>query len=357
MINQLIESAFLAYRSPNRTQYVFNQSVGTNLDAVCYYLKQANNLDPNQTALKLTLANIYSFQGEIAQAVRIYQGCFTHENQTSETITALCYLIVWHHYLAEHKRVEYYLQHLMQKSPSITTQVKQLLSVLEYILAKPINYEVEALSRNACTAIPDSLHQPKPAINVTQAQHSAIVILGYKLNSDGSIPAMLLQRLNTALTVIKAWPQSPIFVTGGLAQAGVTEARAMQQWLIAHHIPADRIILEDKATNTLDNASFTLTKLQQHKIHQAWLISASIHVHRSEIIFASTQLRQQQLKYQYKSNQNNKQPTFIQFNHYSARDGLSSQPQPEGKVRLDCYIDALRSFGLPAFCTTHFTQD
>lgn len=184
----------------------------------------------------------------------------------------------------------------------------------------------------------------------TEPQHKAIIILGNKLNDDGTIPPMLLERLKAALTVINASPEQRIFVTGGLAQGGVTEAVAMQQWLIANQVAADRITLEYKATNTLDNAAFTLAQLQHQNIEHAYLVSASIHVHRCEIIFAATQLHQQ-----FKKQQAHTLPRLIHFDHFAANDGLSPHHSPEGKVRLDCYIDALRSFGLPAFCTKQIT--
>ncbi|OZS41421.1 YdcF family protein [Photobacterium sanguinicancri] len=339
MITQLIESSSLAYQSSNRTQYPFGDHIGTNLDAVSYYLEHAISLDTTRTDLLLTLANIYTFQGEIPKALHLYEDCVYQSHLQSDAIIPLTYLAVWHHYLDQHKKVTHYLQRLKGVSSPTAMQVEQLLSAIEQILAKTINYGTALNTESELKTIQQ------------ENGNGAIIILGYKLNADGTIPPMLLQRLDTALTVIKAYPEIPIFVTGGLAQAGMTEACAMQQWLIGHAVAADRIILEDKATNTLDNARFTLAKLQQHNIQQAWLISASIHVHRSEIIFVSTQLHQRLT-----GHQPNSQPTFIHFDHYAARDGLSPNPLPEGKVRLDCYIDALRSFGLPAFCTAHITQ-
>ncbi|MGR5078326.1 ElyC/SanA/YdcF family protein [Photobacterium swingsii] len=348
MIKQLIESAFLAYRSPNRTHYACNQTVGSNLDAVRYYLEQAIDLNPKQTDLMLTLANMYSFQGDIEQALAIYYDCFMQTPQKDKRIVSLCYLIVWYHYLSEHKRVDEHLAYLSQISPPEARQVKQLLQTIERILAKPINYVQTAPSQRVGTKM---VCPASSCLEDTEPQHKAIIILGYKLNDDGTVPPMLLERLKAALTVINASPEQRIFVTGGLAQAGVTEAVVMQQWLIANQVAADRITLEDKATNTLDNTAFTLAQLQHQNIEHAYLVSASIHVHRCEIIFAATQLHQQ-----FKKQQAHTLPRLIHFDHFAANDGLSPHHSPEGKVRLDCYIDALRSFGLPAFCTKQITQ-
>ncbi len=109
----------------------------------------------------------------------------------------------------------------------------------------------------------------------------------------------------------------------------------MKTWLVDQGISADRVIEEDQATNTIDNALFSLALLAQHQIHRATLISASIHVHRSQVLFDTLQWRE-----------NN---TTIHFTHCAVEDGLSPSSRPVGKVKRDCYIDALRCFGLPAF--------
>ncbi|OAN11257.1 hypothetical protein A3K86_20080 [Photobacterium jeanii] len=330
MLTHHIEAAYKAYCTPNRHHFEYDNQCGSNLDGALHYLALAHSAAPTQIDIAITQANILSFQGKLSSALHLYRRCVTQANSEAEYCLALTYLMVWHHYLAEHELVEHYRQQLHALSPQVAIRVTHLLRTLEATLVKPINYELAKVS----IASPQWAQRP--------IKHSAIVVLGYKLNNDGTIPEMLEERLQTALTVINATPECPVIVTGGLAQNGITEAQAMKAWLVDHHVPVTRIWIEDQATNTLDNASYTLDILHQLDIDKICLVSASIHVHRSEIIFATTQLTQPK--------------AMISVEHYAVKDGLSTGENLKDKVRLDCYIDALRSFGLPAFNCLPFIQ-
>lgn len=80
------------------------------------------------------------------------------------------------------------------------------------------------------------------------------MVLGLGLNDDGSMAPELVQRLKSAAAVAERSPESPIIVTGGNPQRGVTEAEAMKKWLIDNEIVADRIHAESTANSTVQNA-------------------------------------------------------------------------------------------------------
>jgi uncharacterized SAM-binding protein YcdF (DUF218 family) len=88
----------------------------------------------------------------------------------------------------------------------------------------------------------------------TDGVRTAIVVLGLGLNDDGSMAPELVQRLKSAAAVAERSPESPIIVTGGNPQRGVTEAEAMKKWLIDNEIAADRIHAESTANSTVQNA-------------------------------------------------------------------------------------------------------
>lgn len=69
---------------------------------------------------------------------------------------------------------------------------------------------------------------------------------------------ILRRRVITGLTVAQFFPQSPIIVTGGNPRNGVTEAAAMRRMLTILGFPANRIIMEDKANSTVQNAGFSV---------------------------------------------------------------------------------------------------
>ncbi|MGV8870916.1 MAG: YdcF family protein [Rhodococcus sp. (in: high G+C Gram-positive bacteria)] len=88
----------------------------------------------------------------------------------------------------------------------------------------------------------------------TDGPSTAIVVLGLGLNGDGTMAPELLQRLNSAVSAAELSPESPIIVTGGNPQSGITEADAMQRWLVTEGIAADRIHTEPTANSTVQNA-------------------------------------------------------------------------------------------------------
>lgn len=89
---------------------------------------------------------------------------------------------------------------------------------------------------------------------VTDGPRTAIVVLGLGLNGDGSMAAELVQRLRSAVAAAELSPDSPIIVTGGNPQNGITEAEAMRRWLIDNGIETDRIHAESTANSTVQNA-------------------------------------------------------------------------------------------------------
>ena len=98
----------------------------------------------------------------------------------------------------------------------------------------------------------------QPVAGVKDFTKPAIVILGYALNPDGTMQAILRRRVLAGLVGTQSFPESPIIVTGGNPQNGRTEAGQMRNMLTLLGFPEKRIIVEDKATNTVQNAQFSV---------------------------------------------------------------------------------------------------
>ena len=110
----------------------------------------------------------------------------------------------------------------------------------------------------ALGGVSPAVSQAEPAAAAKDFSKPAIVILGYGLAPDGSMRAILQRRVMTGLIVAQFFPQSTIIVTGGNPQNGKTEAGQMRNMLMLLGFPADRIILEDKANSTVQNAQFSV---------------------------------------------------------------------------------------------------
>ena len=128
--------------------------------------------------------------------------------------------------------------------------------------------------------------QAEPTAATKDFRKPAIVILGYGLNPDGSMQMNLRRRVLTGLTVAQFFPQSPIIVTGGNPKNGRTEAAQMRQMLVMLGIPDSRIIVEDKANSTVQNARFSVPLAKKAGTTGIIVVTSSTHQDRADGNFA-----------------------------------------------------------------------
>ncbi len=84
-----------------------------------------------------------------------------------------------------------------------------------------------------------------------------LIILGARVK--GSVPSLSLQyRIDKAAEYLSANKQTVAIVSGGKGPGEeISEAKAMQQGLIAQGIEEARIMMEDKSTTTHENIVFS----------------------------------------------------------------------------------------------------
>jgi uncharacterized SAM-binding protein YcdF (DUF218 family) len=114
----------------------------------------------------------------------------------------------------------------------------------------------------------------------------AIVILGYGLKPDGTMREILRRRVLAGLIVAQFFPQSPVIVTGGNPQNGKTEAGQMRNMLQLLGFPANRIIVEDRANSTVQNARFSVPLAKQADTSGIILVTSTTHQGRADGDFA-----------------------------------------------------------------------
>ena len=85
-----------------------------------------------------------------------------------------------------------------------------------------------------------------------------VIVLGAGLH--GSTPSLsLLNRLSAAEEYLTTYPDSIAIVSGGRGDGeDITEAEAMETWLISRGIDPERIIKEENATSTYENLCYSL---------------------------------------------------------------------------------------------------
>ena len=128
--------------------------------------------------------------------------------------------------------------------------------------------------------------QAEPAAAAKDFSKPAIVVLGYGLTPDGTMRAILRRRVLTGLVVAQFFPQSPVIVTGGNPQNGKTEAGQMRNMLMLLGFPANRIIVEDKANSTVQNARFSVPLAKQAGTSGIVLVTSTTHQGRADGDFA-----------------------------------------------------------------------
>ena len=95
--------------------------------------------------------------------------------------------------------------------------------------------------------------------DLPQDDSLCVVVFGYGLGADGSIQPELEDRLYVALNAARQYPDAYVAVTGGQTSevAGVTEGGQMAVWLRAQGVAESRLIVEDQALSTTQNAANT----------------------------------------------------------------------------------------------------
>lgn len=131
-----------------------------------------------------------------------------------------------------------------------------------------------------------AVSEAEPVAAAKDFSKPAIVILGYGLNPDGTMRAILRRRVMTGLSVAQFFPQSPIIVTGGNPQNGNTEAGQMRKLLLLLGFPDDRIIVEDRANSTVQNAQFSVPLAEEAGTSGIILVTSTTHQGRADGDFA-----------------------------------------------------------------------
>lgn len=121
----------------------------------------------------------------------------------------------------------------------------------------------------------------------SNAKPDVAIVLGAGLWGD-TPTRTLTYRLNTAIEYLNENSDSMVVVTGGQgADETISEAEAMEIYLVNHGIMKERIIKEDKARNTAENFSFTREKLDSlgySEYKSAMVITNSFHIFRSKAL-------------------------------------------------------------------------
>ncbi|MET1177737.1 YdcF family protein [Peribacillus simplex] len=122
--------------------------------------------------------------------------------------------------------------------------------------------------------IQESIHQQIPE------NADYLIILGARVK--GSVPSLSLQyRIDKAAEYLKANKHTVAIVSGGKGPGeDISEAKAMQQGLIAQGIEEARIMMEDKSTTTHENIVFSKERIPDTAA-SGLIVSNDFHIYRA----------------------------------------------------------------------------
>ncbi len=106
-----------------------------------------------------------------------------------------------------------------------------------------------------------------------------LIVLGAQVREDGP-SRVLLYRLQAAADYLSLHPETKCIVTGGKGDnEPASEAEIMARWLTEEGIGSQRIILEEKAVNTLENIAFSRRLIPEEA--DVGIVTNNFHLYRA----------------------------------------------------------------------------
>ena len=107
-----------------------------------------------------------------------------------------------------------------------------------------------------------------------------LIVLGAQIRGT-TVTKSLKERLDSAVGYLNENPETMVIVTGGQGKGEtITEAQAMAEYLVNHGIKKDRMIKEEKATNTNENIRYSKEIIGDMNAKVA-IVTNGFHVFRS----------------------------------------------------------------------------
>ncbi|MDP3716178.1 MAG: ElyC/SanA/YdcF family protein [Acidobacteriota bacterium] len=112
----------------------------------------------------------------------------------------------------------------------------------------------------------------------------AIVVFAGGVGESGKAGGGHLERLKQAVDLYKAGYAPSLILSSGYVFS-FKEAEVMRALAIDQGVPADRILLEEQATNTRENVTFTNNILRERQWTRILLVSSPYHMRRATMVW------------------------------------------------------------------------
>jgi uncharacterized SAM-binding protein YcdF (DUF218 family) len=129
------------------------------------------------------------------------------------------------------------------------------------------------------------VYQTIPLQNTQQSHFDVIIVLGYPANPDGTPSPVERTRVMEGVHEYQRGVANAFIMTGGAAHNEQVEADAMANFAVSHGVPADAVLRERQAHDTIQNAYYSLQIMQSHGWKSAEVVSSGSHLPRASLIF------------------------------------------------------------------------
>jgi vancomycin permeability regulator SanA len=109
------------------------------------------------------------------------------------------------------------------------------------------------------------------------------VILGNTINPDGTLSERLEKRCDKGIELFKDSLVRILIVSGGLGKEGYYEGTKMSEYLIAHGVPKEKIIIDNNG-NTTEQTAMNVKNMNL-PIQSVTVISQYYHLTRTKLAF------------------------------------------------------------------------
>lgn len=110
-------------------------------------------------------------------------------------------------------------------------------------------------------------------------KRTVVIVLGNRLNDDGSITDIQKERLEFALEIEELFHPAYFILSGGPANPvpGLTEAEAMYNYLVEKGFDKEKLILEPNSYSTVENAKYSVPLAKKLGAEQIIVCSSAYH--------------------------------------------------------------------------------
>ena len=111
------------------------------------------------------------------------------------------------------------------------------------------------------------------------------VVLGNKVNVDGTLSERLEKRMECALNLYNSGRVGGIVVSGGLGKEGHYEGDKMKEYLLKHGVPDSLIVVDNNGINTRNTVTNTLNMQDSLHYENLIVVSQYHHITRTKALF------------------------------------------------------------------------